>query len=220
MTANLVISPAGQRCASNRIRGWLFAWMQKTLAKKTALYSNPTDKRPGLPQPRQAVTAGHTERGSMNKPPLPWNIDNQPSKSTLDDNANRLGVELAAYYVSAGFVSFKDHANEMLKELGDAARPHLKTWYLSVLRLNKRYAAQMDDETAIASLAQPPRFLKGDRVYWVLPPGNRRSGEKDYGTVISQNWDRVTIHPDRQPPQGWTEAYLLATSLHREAAHV
>jgi hypothetical protein len=50
----------------------------------------------------------------------------------LDPEVVQAGIELAGYYIEGGARTFADYSRKMVKDLGEAVRPYLKSWYLAV----------------------------------------------------------------------------------------
>ncbi|MEW5889969.1 MAG: strawberry notch C-terminal domain-containing protein [Pseudomonadota bacterium] len=76
----------------------------------------------------------------------------------LDPEVVQAGIQLAGYYIEGGARAFTDYARKMLADLGEAARPYLKSWYMAVRyypgfdAAGMQGAAELDaiDESAIA----------------------------------------------------------------------
>jgi hypothetical protein len=59
-------------------------------------------------------------------------IIQEDEDNPLDMEFLTAGITLAGYHIEAGTRAFKDYTQIMLKELGEAARPYLWSWYETV----------------------------------------------------------------------------------------
>lgn len=50
----------------------------------------------------------------------------------LDPEMVQAGIELAGFYIEGGARKFAEYSAKMIADLGEAARPYLKSWYLAV----------------------------------------------------------------------------------------
>ncbi|MDH5451990.1 MAG: strawberry notch family protein, partial [Paracoccaceae bacterium] len=73
----------------------------------------------------------------------------------LDPEIIQAGIQLSGFYIEGGARKFADYSAKMIGDLGDAASPYLKSWYLAVRNYpgfdNKDMESEADLEAAEAS---------------------------------------------------------------------
>ncbi|MEW5709852.1 MAG: DEAD/DEAH box helicase family protein [Pseudomonadota bacterium] len=75
----------------------------------------------------------------------------------LDPEMMQAGIELAGYYIEGGARKFADYAARMVEDLGEAARPYLKAWYLAVRNWPGFDASGMETEAELEAQAAPAK---------------------------------------------------------------
>lgn len=69
--------------------------------------------------------------------------------SGVDPEMMAMGTELAVYHIEAGARSFAKFAKQMVADLGEAARPYLKSWYMGARYFPGLDAKGMDDAATV-----------------------------------------------------------------------
>jgi len=64
--------------------------------------------------------------------PLKQNFSRTQLNSGLDSEIMQAGIELAGYHIEAGARSFADYSKAMVKDIGDAIKPYLRSFYEGV----------------------------------------------------------------------------------------
>src|SRR5690606_5863282 len=104
-----------------------------------------------------------------------------------------LGTELAVFHLEAGARSFADYSRAMVADLGEAARPYLRSWYEGARHFpgldttGMTPAAEIEDTPAdTATPAASPATVRPDApqesddgVQGTVPPGDARAGAAD-----------------------------------------
>lgn len=113
--------------------------------------------------------------------------------SGVDPELIALGTELAVFHLEAGARSFADYSRAMVADLGEAARPYLRSWYEGARHFpgldttGMTPAAEIEDTPAdTATPAASPATVRPDApqesddgVQGTVPPGDARAGAAD-----------------------------------------
>jgi uncharacterized protein YqjF (DUF2071 family) len=107
------------------------------LTARWALYSSPrSGLHHGLKKPSlvagQPEVLGEPDAASMNEIGGEGNSGHQPARDTIDSEILSNGMELAVFHIEAGMRTFAAYAKAMVNDLGDVAKPYLKSWYMGV----------------------------------------------------------------------------------------
>lgn len=81
--------------------------------------------------------------------------------SGIDPEMVQAGIELAGFYIEGGARKFADYAGKMVADLGEAARPYLKSWYLAVRNYPGFDNAGMESEADLEA-AEKRAAIKAD----------------------------------------------------------
>lgn len=138
--------------------------------------AKPAKRKPvaagGLPKPTATPTATPTAKavgdafGAGNKVFTKDKADAARAKlraklsqlnTGIDPEVIQAGIELAGYYIEGGARTFADYSAKMIGDLGEAARPYLKSWYLAVRNYPGFDNAGMQSEAEIEAKPAPAK---------------------------------------------------------------
>ena len=86
----------------------------------------------------------------------------------LDPEIAQAGIQLAGYYIEGGARSFASYSAKMLADLGDMAKPYLKSWYAAVFYHPGMNTEGMEEPGSIKEAAAPAAnvYNVGDKVIY------------------------------------------------------
>lgn len=122
----------------------------------------------------------------------------------LDPEVIQAGIQLAGYYIEGGARSFAAYSAKMVSDLGEAARPYLKSWYLAVRNYPGFDSRGMQSEAELEAAPKPTIMNKEPPGGWTdadkVPEKYRKSAVEtaeravdDDGNPIFRKGERVEI---------------------------
>lgn len=137
--------------------------------------------------------------------------------SGLDPEMVQAGIELAGFYIEGGARKFADFSAKMIADLGERARPYLKSWYLAVRNYPGFNNEGMESEAQLEQGERDAGTVRGDQER----PGEARpaaeKGEDAGGQDLQRDEEAGRAPGDREVRGG--EARPEGDQVVDEAAH-